>query len=59
MEKNGDEAISRLNNVENKAAKTTSLDYKKIIESTYESLKKNYDSEYSAIPSASFEVYFL
>ena len=52
MEKNGDEAISRLNNVENNGAKTTSLDYKKIIESTYESLKKNYDSEYGGFGSA-------
>jgi len=52
MEKNGDEAISRLKNIERKEENKFTLDYKKTIEATYESLKRNYDSEYGGFGNA-------
>ncbi len=52
MEKNGDEAISRLRNMERKEENNSPVDYKKAIEATYESLKRNYDSEYGGFGNA-------
>jgi uncharacterized protein YyaL (SSP411 family) len=52
MEKNGDEAISRLKNMQISEISNVSLDYEKTINSAYESLKKNYDKEYGGFGSA-------
>ncbi|WMT51972.1 MAG: thioredoxin domain-containing protein [Ferroplasma sp.] len=50
--KNGDEAISRLKNIENSNSGTQKIDYSKYIDSAYESLKRNYDREYGGFGSA-------
>ncbi len=52
MEKNGDEAISRLRNMERKEGNKSTMDYKKAIEATYGALERNYDSEYGGFGNA-------
>ncbi|WP_337859985.1 thioredoxin domain-containing protein [Ferroplasma sp.] len=51
LEKNGDDAISRLEGMNNKGPGNP-IEYKSIIENTYKELEKNYDNEYGGFGSA-------
>jgi uncharacterized protein YyaL (SSP411 family) len=52
LEKNGDEVISRLKNMESQKTDMPSPDYSKYINSAYDALKKNYDKDYGGFGSA-------